>query len=510
MLEAYRGAVWTLLGNGDPAAIPLEVTESGKVLLAHSAVDGSIIGAGNTSSLLDALAYVAGGVLRICGGSGGDRVLNNDAGKTWLSVYPAQGSAMALYQDAGGTKHLVRVSYATGQLFPDGEITLVTNDGQSNAEAQSGTSSLALMAAYPWPDRLRMPNLGVRLGLVTSGGASLPLDPALFTGFKPLADAIEVTHGTTSVASAAHAYSKAAAAVCGGWTPKMLVWGNAEGGQSIANLLNNAPAGKYAFSNIVAALTKAVALLGAEGNRLVSRWMFMAQTESDAGDTALGLKHDLYRSQVEAAAKPITGQPYPVRMLTAQMSNFFASSVGVANRSLLAYAVANEVQGGTFWCLGPTYAYPWSDDYLHHTSIGHQMRGDLEAAAALSVEKTGFWRPLRMVSASITGTNQITVTLSEAAINDESAGVAPIANKGIVVPGRTVTAVAVAGAAMTITTGEAAAGATVVQSALIGHDTTRGQATIPRSTIRSVASYGVHATGAANRKWLSHQEISLS
>ena len=214
------------------------------------------------------------------------------------------------------------------------------------------------------------------------------------------ADAVEVTHGITSLAGAAHAYGRVAADGCNGWTPKMLVWANAEGSHSIANLLNNAPAGKYAFSNIVAALTKAVALAAAEGNRLVCRWIFMAQTESDAADAALGSKQELYRSQVEAASKPITGQSHPVRMLTAQMSNFFTTNLAAAPRSLLSYAVANEVQGGNFWCLGPTYAYPWSDDFLHHTSVGHKMRGDLETAAALSVEKTGYCRPLRMVSAS--------------------------------------------------------------------------------------------------------------
>lgn len=509
VISAYRNAIWTLWGDGDPAAIPVDVSEDGKVLLARSAADGALILAGSTVSPPEAMAYVSAGVLRVVGGTGGDRVLNDDAGRTWLSAVPFSGSTLALYEDVDDLKHLVRVSYADGSIYPDGEVTLWTDDGQSNAEAQAGSGVAVLRSSYPWPERLRMPDLGVRLGLVTTGGASVQLDPEDFTALVALADALEGTgtHGTTGVASAAYAISAQAALRCGGWTPELLVFGNAEGGQLIANLLEDATSGYYGFDNVVAAVTKAAELVAAEGRRLVYRWQFMAQGESDSNDASLGSKHDTYRSQVDAAISSITGQDVPVRMLSAQMSSFLTDSSGA--RSILTYAKANAA-AGLFFCLGPTYPYPFSDDWLHNTSVGHQMRGELAAVAAHTVENTGAWTPLHMLSATITGTNQITATLSEDAVNDEAAGVAAIANKGIAVPGRTVSAVTVTDDAMVIDLTTAAAGATTVQAAMVGHSGSRLSTTIPRSTIRSVASYGTHATGAAIRKWLCHQEVSIT
>lgn len=509
-LGGYRAALWTFIGDGDPAAVPVDVSETGKVILARSAADGQLILVNSAIGAPDAMAYVEDGELWIVGGAGGDRTLNDDADKTWISAVPFVGSTLAVYQ-AGGTKHLARVSYLDGTIYPDGEVTLWTNDGQSNGEGQAGSAVAVIHPYYPWASRLRMTNLGVRLGMTTAGGASLELDPDTITSFVPLADALEGTgsHGSTSVASAAYFRMKDAAARCAGWVPNMLVWGNAEGGQSIANLSAGAPAGKFAYANTVSALTVATALLAATGQRLVYRWQVMAQGESDGGDALLGSKHDLYRSQLSAAAAGITGQTEPVRMMDAQMSNFFANSAHV--RSILAYAVANEAAGANFWCLGPTYCYPLGSDFLHHTSLGHVQMGELAAVAARVVENGGIWRPLMMTEAHITNTNEITVTLSEAAINDEAAGVAAIANKGIAVPGKTVASVVVAGTSIVITLTGPAAGATTVQSALVGHvSPTRTEATIPRSTIRSTASYGAYENGSAMRKWLTHWEVSIT
>jgi hypothetical protein len=235
----------------------------------------------------------------------------------------------------------------------------------------------------------------------------------------------------------------------------------------------------------------------------------MDQGESDSADAALGSKHDTLRSQVQAAVVPITGQTEDVLMLSAQMSSFFTNSAGA--RSILDYAVANAASK-LFYCLGPTYIFPFSsEDFLHMTSVGHAMRGEMQAVAMQAIEKTGVWEPLRMVSASVTGANQITVTLSEAAQIDTGWLVSAITNQGIAVGGKTVTNVSVSGTSMVITTSEAAAGATSVQAAMVGHTpSTRTLATIPRSTIRSVASYGQFYTGQQIHKPLCHQQISIT
>jgi hypothetical protein len=499
--------MWDFLGDGDVSEVPDRVNDRGYVISTRSAVTGKPVPTG-PSAAPEALTYVAGGELRIIGAAGGaDRVLNNEAGKTWVSAITFRGSTLAVYTDGSSVRHAVRVAHSTGEIFPDGELTLWTSDGQSNAEGQAQELAVALRRLYAYPDRLLMSNLGPWLGQATVNGASVELNPALFTGFTPLGDSLSgAGHGTLEVASAALANAQRADTATGGWQPNLLVWSNAEGGQTIANLLSGAPGGFYAFANRVAAVTKAATLAAALGKRLVYRWMFMAQGESDPSDAALGSKHESYRAQTLAA---IPAQAEPLRMLSAQMSSFFSSSAGA--RSILDYAIANYAAYGNFWCVGPTYHLAFASDYLHQSSVGHDLQGEYFEAAARQIERTGTYKPLHMTEAHVTGTNEITVTLSEAATDDTSWQVAAIANKGIAVVGRTVSAVSVVGSSMIITTTTAAAGATAVQAAMVGHTpSTRTAATIPRSTIRSVASLGTSRRGIAMYKPLCHQEIAIT
>lgn len=525
LLDTWLSNRWKFIGDGNPLLVPVDVSADLKVLSSKDIVTNQMSGAGATvTTPPEGMAYISAGKLRIVGGGAvgtgsGDRQLNGDANKTWLACQSFFGSVFGVYE-MGGKRYLARVSVSTGRLWHDGEISIITGEGQSLAEGEAGTSALALHPQYSNPDRVRQPRPNGYLAMVTAGGTSVALDPNTITGFMPLGDVIgSVGNGTLAVTTAADAYARRAARDCGGWVPLVLAWTNSEGGQTIARLSKNPddPATYHAWANYLAAMTKIAALAAIEGRHVVHRWMTMDQGASDENDVNLGSKHAAFVAQANIDIPPITGQEVPIRMISSQRSAFFNTSNG--SRSILAYAMANETAYGNYHCLGPSYEFPWSSDLHHHTSLGYDRKGQLFEVAIDSIERTGFWRTLRMVSASITGANQITVALSEAAVSQtDYLYVAAIADLGIVVPGKTIASVVVVGASIVINTTGAAAGATVVQAGMTGHVLNEGgpldgrtTATIPRTNIRSAVSYGKYRDDNSDiRKWLGHQEIAIS
>lgn len=501
---------------------PLVINSDYRVLLGIDIATGEVVGAGfesgggggSTSEFGDSMGYISGDDLRALGGPNGDRVLDDAATRTWLSAQTVGTGVRAIFQE-GSYKHLVRVSFDTGVFYYEGEVTIWIGHGQSNAEGQATSTSVDAIVTTPrYGTRLLMPTPNIWVGIATTSGDSIELDPDDVTQFLPLVDTIAPSgsHGTVAISGAVRA-EMAAAELETGWTPEMIAWTAAEGGQSIYNLLPSPGSGYYSFANETALLNKVVALLPTK--KVVVRWIDMAHGEANSSLMTLGELHDDLREAYETMAQGETGQTDPVRMMSWQMSSF--ASLTASALSILTYALANESAFGNFWCAGPTYIFPWNpSDYLHQSSLGHLMRGEMSRVAIKSVEKTGYWRPLRMVSASITGANTITVTLSENAVIDTDWLTAAVANSGISVDDRTVTNVVVSGTTVTITTSEAAAGATTVRAAMNVQSDPRTAGNIPRSNIRSVASYGefsadcgIHA-GTSIYKPLSHQALTIS
>lgn len=498
---------------------PLLIDTSGGLILGYDLFTGSLVGAATGDNVVIAggasepyiMGYISGGALRAVGGTGEDRLINNDAGLTWHSVQSVGGSLQAI-MEADGAK-LVRRVAQNGNLFFDGQITLVLSYGQSNGEGQARSDGVAnLFPVNPYSGHLLMPATAaanVWLGQATTGGASIELLPEEVFGITDLVGSIADTgtHGTTAIEGFAHAYMKKASDECYGYLPDLLIWNGSEGGQSISSLMNDAPAGYYGFDNVVTTLTRLMQFKPA-GKRLVFGWIEMSQGEANTSDPALGSKHELVRSQIEAAVQPITGQTTPVRMITWQMSNFVAS---VGARSILDYALSISEPFGAFWCGGPTYCYPLSDDFLHHTSVGHRMRGELMAVIVDWLERGREWKPLHIVSASITGANQITAVLSQAATIATNDVVTAIANAGIAVPGKTVTGVSISGGTnLIITTSEPAAGAATVTSGLNPQSDPKNVENVPRTNIRSTVSYGTYFEGTPMHMWLTHRQIEIS
>ncbi|QPM90116.1 hypothetical protein [Pseudooceanicola algae] len=456
-------------------------------------------------------AYVVDGALYVSTGTGGARLLDDSADRTWISAKVFGNSVIGTYLDQNSVPVSVRVALSDGSIWRFGGYRIWTNDGQSNAE---GTANDDRSVVFPGPlEFAHRPSMlmtaakDVWLGIATSGGASVELASDAITGVTDLVDTISAAdkHGTISVSAAARAHAAAGHAALGDWVPNILAWSNAEGGEFIASMLDGAPAGEYYAANMTTVLTSIADL----SISAVYDWMLMQQGESDPATPTLGVNHNLLRAQTQAKAQAILGQQTPVRMVSTQASSFYNSSAGC--RSILDEALADT--DGVFFCTGPSYIFPWSDyDFLHNTSVGHAMRGEMEQAAIYRIEQGLGWLPLHMVSASFTGANEVTVTLSEDAesVTGWLVDEAGLANSGIALVGATVSGVAVAGDELIITTSDAASGATAVQAAMVGHGAgPRAQATIPRSTIRAVEQTGTFLTGAPMHKPLCHQEISI-
>jgi|GEM_PF-5799335 len=379
---------------------------------------------------------------------------------------------------------------------------IITDDGQSNAKGTAGTAASVVYGAAQSPrllTLLRGTAADVWLGNVAiPSGTSTQLDGATITGIGPMQPQIASTgqHGTTAAEGAARWLDARTA------RGPLLIWNNAEGGQPIEELLPDAPAGNHAFANAVTAITRAAAIYGPG---LVWRWHLMAQGEANTALATLGGAHDQYRRALADAAQGATGQIEPTRMISFQMSSFIASD-GV--RSILAYALEHK-DDGLFFCGGPTYWLPFSGDLIHHSSLGHAMRGELCGAIIREVEQTGSWLPLHMTGATRTGANEITVTLSEAAAVETNSVVAAVDHLGMTMAGGTITSAIVSDDKIVLATSGAASGVTAVRAGLVGQANPATTARIPRTNIRSARGYGQHLAGGTIRKWLCHQEIAL-
>lgn len=199
-------------------------------------------------------------------------------------------------------------------------------------------------------------------------------------------------------------------------------------------------------------------------------------------------------------------------MISWQPSSF---TTGTGALSILSHAQSVR-EAGTFYCGGPTYGFPFEVAgheaeavYLHNSSRGHAMRGELAAAIVRRVETDGTYMPLHAVSARVTGANQISVTLSEAAELATDAVVTAIADHGITLTGGTIASVSVAGDQLVITTTGAASAVSAVRFGLTGQTSPRTAANVPRTNIRATRPLGTYSWGGLIRAWACHQSIDV-
>lgn len=372
--------------------------------------------------------------------------------------------------------------------------------GQSNAEGQAMKAASVLRSEYP--AGLRMPRTAsgnVWLGQATVGGRSFEADAV--TGLAPLRGAMgSATHGST--AGESMVLRLAQSALSG---QEFVLFNVAEGGQKIRKLARDAQPRYHGFRNLMRTAQAVDAALRREGKRYVVPVVIMAQGESDAGESHLGELQEQVRAEIEAGIRAITRQREPVWLLSSQPSSFDAESSGAC--AILARHVQSLGEGGAYFCLGPTYNFPFAHDFLHHSSEGHDMRGELYAVAFEHLRRHGRWDVLRAVSARVAGPDQILLTLSEPAEVEQLPGLA-LPWLGIGLDGSALSALRVEGDIIRITTDGPAAAVKAVRLGLDGHRGKRSRETIPRTSIRSAATYGQYRSGAPIRKWLCHQQIA--
>lgn len=368
--------------------------------------------------------------------------------------------------------------------------------GQSNSEAQALDGAAVLRVAYP--AGLRMPRTAsnnVWLGQATVGGRSAEADAV--TGLAPLHGAMgSATHGSTAGESMVLRLAQA--------SPQEIVLFNvAEGGQAIRNLARDAGPQFFGFRNLQRTAAAVHQSLQGEGKAYTVRVVVMAQGESDAADSQLGELQEQVRTEIETAIKAITAQREPVWLLTVQPSSFQQHAEGVCS------ILAQHQQGGAYFCLGPTYNFPFARDFLHHTSVGHDMRGELYAVAYQALLRDGRWEVLAARSAQVVQPGRILVQLSEAAQVAHVLPDAPLPHLGVSLEGGQIETVQLDGDQLWITTRGAAAEVRAVLLGLDGHGAQRTQASIPRTSICSAREYGAYRNGTPIRKWLCHQRLAL-
>lgn len=448
--------------------------------------------------------YVHQGTLRVIGNDGPDQLLSDR--HAYIAAQVVGGAVRAVYDDGAGPV-VVRVAL-DGSVYPE-RTSLRINGGQSNGadQGETGTGEVhfdGLQYAHrPLMPATASANVWLRPE-PTSQGASIPVDA--ITGLTDLKDTItpSTKHGSSAVGSAARAHTARVDQATSGWTPKIIVANVGEGGQFIANMLDGADPGYYYAANITAILQGVAAQL--PGEPVALTWHNIQQGENEPADAGLGAKHEQLRAETQVKAQSIFGQLEPVRMLSRQPSSFRTGNAGAL--SILDQALA-DVEG-CFFCLGPTYIYPWAAEFLHHLSLGHVWIGQMEDWAMNEVEQGRGWTPPHIVSASVTGTNEITAVLSEACVIDAQWLVADIVSAGVTLAGGDIAGLSVSGTTMTITTAAAASAVTSIGIALDGHDAgARTAATIPRSTIRSVASGGKFLDGPVMHKPIAHQQFNM-
>lgn len=193
-------------------------------------------------------------------------------------------------------------------------------------------------------------------------------------------------------------------------------------------------------------------------------------------------------------------------MLSVQPSSFQDSANGVL--SILARHEDSLARRGSFICVGPTYQFPFAGDYLHHTSEGHDMRGELYALAYTSLIRSGRFDVLRAVEASVVAPHRIAIELSEDVAIEHVPGLPHPDDLGMTLVGARIAAIAVPGRWITLSTVEPAADVTAIRIGLSPQAARRSAHTIARTGIRSALAHGNYRNGMVMRR-LCHQELDL-
>ena len=243
--------------------------------------------------------------------------------------------------------------------------------------------------------------------------------------------------------------------------PRMLYSISAVGGTAYAGLKK----GTTTYTNAIAHVTAAKAIADANGWDYQVPSLSIVHGESQISTTQAEYVAMLaewisdYRTDIVA----ITGQAVPPVAFISQM---LTGETGTIPAIPLAQLQAHN-DNPNIVMVGPKYAYGYFDTY-HMLAEGYAKMGELEARAERLTQVSGKWQPLKVLSASVSGS---TITLKMNNLPNGNAGTpGPIGNlaldtetvkdpgnAGFLLSAGTITSVAVGADGATLVIGTAAA-----------------------------------------------------
>lgn len=277
-----------------------------------------------------------------------------------------------------------------GFMVPDSAKLLHVNViyGQSLAVGSQGQPLISTTALYPALALMFSGDstIDIRCGLPTQGesGESPPaLDPATLTGFQPLVAKNgqgSGSRGQTIAETLANALSKIADDRDVTW--RSLWFTTGFGGTVYAGLKK----GTVPYSNMLAALGKAITLANAQGWTVVVDCMLWKHGEGNANDAAYAsylyeLQTD-FDADVKAlqASMNVPVQQKPIHMFMTQPSSFAGSTTNTESvKAMLAVHRASEHHTLLSADYGNVKAY--ATDFIHLAAGGYHVAGEEIAPA---------------------------------------------------------------------------------------------------------------------------------
>ncbi|MXN45931.1 hypothetical protein GR138_12075 [Shinella kummerowiae] len=440
---------------------------------------------------------------------------------------PAYGKSMRCYapRPLYGAGRIVCVACdGSGIEIPDDPDTIymLLGTGQSLMAGSNGTDAYFYTTAL-YPSHTLMFQSSVysdfRMGLAAADITQV-LDGNTLTGFTPAVARVgRLGYGGQDILTSAANYMQRMAMLHCGKTFPLLIASVAVGGASQAEI----GPGTVPWTNGLTAVARATAIAASMGKRLCVLAVVRSHGQTDATTPAQTYADNEidHMNQLSTAIKAITGQVGDVPWMVDQWSSMGeASDNESTSNSVIGITLAEQDQPTKYMISTPHYRYKefYSPDFVHFLGRGYAQIGEKVGHAILTrlVGNTGK-KALRFSSAVYDGNVTITATANRAADDFliDTTLVTAQTNHGIEVSYgsgqfRTISNVARSGNTAVITLSAPIAGAHMLGVGMLGHDTTRTLATVPRTNFRDASTKRALLGNIPDPDVMLHQRIPVT
>lgn len=464
-----------------------------------------------------AVSYSLDGTRRVLSGSGFE----------YFGGQAAYGKSMRCYvpRPLYGAGRIVCVALdGSGIEIPDDPDTIymLLGTGQSLMAASNGTDAYYYTSAlYPVHTLMFRSSIysDVRMGLDASDITQV-LNGSTLTGFTPaVAKAGRLGYGGQDILTAAANYMQRMAVRYCGKTFPLLIASVAVGGATQAEI----GPGTVPWTNGLTAVTRATAMAAALGKRLCVLAVVRSHGQSNAtADAQTYADNEIsHMNQLSTAIKAITGQVSDIPWVADQWSSMGEDSDNeTTSNSLIGITLAEQAQPTKYMISTPHYRYKdyYSADFVHFLGRGYSQIGEKVGHTILTrvVGSTGK-SALRFTSATYDGNVTITAVANRAADDFliDTTLVTGQANYGVEVSYgsgqfRAISDVARSGNTAVITLAAPITGANMLNIGMLGHDTTRLLATVPRTNFRDASTKRALLGNIPDPDVMLHQRLPIT